>query len=96
MSQELKNKKVGQALRWSIISEISSKLIVLITNIVLARLLTPEAFVLLRLLLWSLHSLRFLLMPVFRNISYNTNLKMSTTLTPAPMLLFGQISYFHY
>ncbi len=44
MSQELKNKKVGQALRWSIISEISSKLIVLITNIVLARLLTPEAF----------------------------------------------------
>ena len=44
MQQELKNNKVGSALKWSTITEIASKLISPITNMVLARLLAPEAF----------------------------------------------------
>jgi O-antigen/teichoic acid export membrane protein len=44
MSNRLKNKEVGNALRWSTITEISSRLISPITNMVLARLLAPEAF----------------------------------------------------
>ncbi len=44
MVYELKNRKIGKALRWSTITEISAKLISPITNMVLARLLTPEAF----------------------------------------------------
>lgn len=44
MPDELKTKKVRRALRWSSITEIASKLISPITNMVLARLLAPEAF----------------------------------------------------
>jgi hypothetical protein len=44
MQQELKSNKVGSALKWSTITEIASKLISPITNMVLARLLAPEAF----------------------------------------------------
>lgn len=44
MPDELKTKKVRRALRWSSITEIVSKLISPITNMVLARLLAPEAF----------------------------------------------------
>ena len=43
MSQEL-NEKSGRALAWSSITEIIAKLIVPIVNIILARLLAPEAF----------------------------------------------------
>jgi len=43
LSQEL-NKKSGRALAWSSITEIIAKLIVPIVNIILARLLAPEAF----------------------------------------------------
>ena len=38
------NKKVGQATKWSSITEIIAKLISPITNMILARLLVPEAF----------------------------------------------------
>ena len=38
------NRKIGQATKWSSITEILSKLISPIVNIVLARLLAPEAF----------------------------------------------------
>lgn len=44
MSQGYKNIKISNALRWSSITEIASKLISPITNMVLARLLAPEAF----------------------------------------------------
>ncbi len=43
MSEEL-NKKIGQATKWSTITEIVSKLVAPITNAILARLLVPEAF----------------------------------------------------
>ena len=43
MSEEL-NKKSGKAVFWSTIAEVISKLITPIVNIVLARLLTPDAF----------------------------------------------------
>lgn len=43
MSETL-NKKSGKALGWSVITEIAAKLITPIVNIVLARLLAPEAF----------------------------------------------------
>ncbi|MBR2309185.1 MAG: lipopolysaccharide biosynthesis protein [Oscillospiraceae bacterium] len=38
------NKKVGQATKWSSITEIAAKLVSPITNMILARLLVPEAF----------------------------------------------------
>lgn len=38
------NKKVGSSLKWSVITEIVAKIIVPINNMILARLLTPEAF----------------------------------------------------
>ncbi len=38
------NSKVGRAAKWSLLTEVSAKLITPITNMVLARLLTPEAF----------------------------------------------------
>jgi O-antigen/teichoic acid export membrane protein len=44
MSDKMKNKKISKALRWSTISEITSRLISPVTNMVLARLLAPEAF----------------------------------------------------
>lgn len=44
MQRELKSNKVGSALKWSTITEIASKLISPIINMVLARLLAPEAF----------------------------------------------------
>jgi len=44
MVKELKIKKVGKVLRWSTFSELTSKLISPITNMILARLLAPEAF----------------------------------------------------
>lgn len=43
MEQDL-NKKVGQAAKWSSVTEIGTKLISPITNAVLARLLLPEVF----------------------------------------------------
>ena len=43
MSQEL-NKKVKTATKWSAVTEIAAKLVTPITSMVLARLLTPEAF----------------------------------------------------
>lgn len=43
MSEEL-NKKSGKALAWSTITEVMAKLITPIVNMVLARLLAPEAF----------------------------------------------------
>ena len=43
MQNEL-NKKIGQATKWSTVTEISSKLITPVTNAILARLLVPEAF----------------------------------------------------
>ncbi len=43
MQNEL-NKKMGQATKWSSITELATKLIAPITNAVLARLLIPEAF----------------------------------------------------
>ena len=43
MSQEL-NKKVKIATKWSAVTEIAAKLVTPITSMVLARLLTPEAF----------------------------------------------------
>ena len=42
-SNEL-SRKVGNATKWSVITEVSAKIIVPITNMILARLLTPEAF----------------------------------------------------
>ncbi len=41
---ELNNKKVVNATKWSAITELVAKLISPITSMVLARLLTPEAF----------------------------------------------------
>lgn len=38
------NKKVGSSLKWSAVTEILAKIIVPINNMILARLLTPEAF----------------------------------------------------
>lgn len=43
MQNEL-NKRVGSAAKWSGITEVAAKLIAPVTNMVLARLLTPEAF----------------------------------------------------
>jgi len=42
--QELDNKKVENATKWSVVTEFSAKLIVPITNMVLARILAPDAF----------------------------------------------------
>lgn len=36
--------KMSNSLKWSSLAEIAAKLIVPITNLILARLLTPEAF----------------------------------------------------
>ena len=44
MSNEKLNNKIAKATKWSTITEIVAKLITPITSIVLARLLTPEAF----------------------------------------------------
>ncbi|MDI9461662.1 MAG: lipopolysaccharide biosynthesis protein [Saccharofermentanales bacterium] len=44
MSNKIGSNKISKALQWSTISEITSRLIAPITNIVLARLLTPDAF----------------------------------------------------
>jgi len=44
MSDEKLNSKIAKATKWSSITEIVAKLITPITSIVLARLLTPEAF----------------------------------------------------
>ena len=38
------NKKIGQATKWSTVTEIATKLVSPITNAILARLLVPEAF----------------------------------------------------
>src|SRR5690554_6681042 len=38
------NKKVGNALKWSTISEVSTRLISPIINMILARLLAPDSF----------------------------------------------------
>lgn len=38
------NKKIGQATKWSTVTEISTKLIAPVTNAILARLLAPDAF----------------------------------------------------
>lgn len=43
MEKEL-SKKVGSSLKWSAITEIIAKIIVPVNNMILARLLTPEAF----------------------------------------------------
>ena len=43
MAKDL-NLKIGQATKWSSITEIIAKLIAPITNMILARLLVPEAF----------------------------------------------------
>jgi len=43
MDNEL-TKKIGQATKWSTVTEIASKLITPLTNAILARLLVPEAF----------------------------------------------------
>ena len=42
--QEGLSKRLGQATKWSSITEIATKLIAPITNAILARLLVPEAF----------------------------------------------------
>lgn len=42
--QDNLNQKMGQATKWSSITEIGTKLVTPITNAILARLLTPEAF----------------------------------------------------
>ena len=44
MNSEKLNQKIGQATKWSSITEIIAKLISPITNMILARLLVPEAF----------------------------------------------------
>lgn len=44
MSEKSLNSKVVKATKWSAITEVLSKLVTPITNMVLARLLTPEAF----------------------------------------------------
>lgn len=46
MSAETKtlNKKIGQATRWSAVTEVCAKLVAPISSMILARLLTPEAF----------------------------------------------------
>ena len=41
---EYSNKKIGNALKWSVYAEIAAKLILPISNMILARLLTPEMF----------------------------------------------------
>ena len=38
------NKKIGMAAKWSIATEIAAKLISPVSNMILARFLTPEAF----------------------------------------------------
>ena len=38
------NNKVGFAAKWSVITEIAAKFVTPITTMILARLLTPEAF----------------------------------------------------
>ncbi len=58
MSNNNLNNKVLNATKWSGITEIAAKLVSPITTMVLARLLTPDAFLL----------RRFLLMPVFKSI----------------------------
>ena len=42
--QDSLNQKIGQATKWSSLSEIAAKLVAPITNVILARLLMPEAF----------------------------------------------------
>lgn len=44
MSSGASNKSIGRATAWSFAAEIAAKLIVPITNIILARLIAPEAF----------------------------------------------------
>lgn len=44
MEQKNINKKAGKAVKWSFMIEMSSKLVMPLVNMVLARLLTPEAF----------------------------------------------------
>ena len=44
MSEKNINKKVGNATKWSIFTEIVVKLISPITNMILARILVPEVF----------------------------------------------------
>lgn len=44
MSEKSIQSKMSDSLKWSTLAEIAAKLIVPITNIILARLLTPEAF----------------------------------------------------
>lgn len=44
MKAETLNKKIGSATKWSSLTEIAAKLVSPITNMVLARLLTPEMF----------------------------------------------------
>lgn len=44
MTQNSVNQKAGKAVKWSFMIEMSSKLVMPIVNMVLARLLTPEAF----------------------------------------------------
>lgn len=44
MDQQIIKKKTAAATKWSTISELATKCIVPITNMILARLLTPEAF----------------------------------------------------
>lgn len=44
MNSENINKKIGQAAKWSSITEVLVKLMMPITNMILARLLVPEAF----------------------------------------------------
>ena len=44
MEQNNINKKAGKAVKWSFITEMASKIVMPVVNMVLARLLTPEAF----------------------------------------------------
>ena len=44
MQKDLLSKSIGRATAWSFAAEIAAKIIVPVTNIILARLLTPDAF----------------------------------------------------
>lgn len=40
----MNNKTIGNAAKWSVVTEVAAKLVTPISNMILARLLTPEAF----------------------------------------------------
>ena len=81
---ELSN-KVAKATKWSAYAEIIGKLVGPITTMVLARVLTPEAFGVVTTLTMIIAFAEFLQMLAFNAILYNMSLKVTRTKTSLSM-----------